>query len=358
MTSTTTIDATKAEAFGGQMVGFINGAGTMLAMAVGHRTGLFEAMADGVGRDSAGVAAGAGLDERYVREWLNVMTTAGVVEYDPDGARYRLPPEHAASLTKAAGPGNLAIFGDAVGLLAGVTDELVRAFERGGGVPYSSFPEFQRLMAEGSALRFDLNLVEEQIPLVPGIVPRLESGIDVIDLACGAGHAVNLMAQAWPRSRFVGVDVSSEAVHAGRAEAEALGLSNVRLDVDDVPRMARDLTFDLVTTFDAVHDQADPEGFLEAAFALLRPGGQYLCVDFAASSDVAKNRDHPMAPFMYTVSLFHCMTVSLAQGGAGLGTVWGEELAVEMLRDAGFVDIEITHVEGDAFNNYYVCTKP
>ena len=356
--TTTTIDAAQAEAFGGRLGDFINGSGAMLGVSLGHRTGLFDVMSELPPRTSQEIAEAADLDERYVREWLGVMLTSGIVEYDAAGGTYILPPEHAVSLTRAAGPGNLAIFGEAISLMAQVSDELEQAFQHGGGVPYSSFPTFHRLMAETSALRFDHNLIEEQVPLVRGIVSRLEAGIDVADLGCGAGHAINLMAQAWPSSRFVGFDFSPEAIDEARAEAERMGLSNARFEVQDVPLWVGDERFDLVTTFDAVHDQADPAGFLRVASTMLRPGGHYLCVDIGASSDVAKNVEHPMGPMMYAISLFHCMTVSLALGGAGLGTMWGEELAVEMLEDAGFSDIEIAKVDSDPFNNYYVCSKP
>jgi 2-polyprenyl-3-methyl-5-hydroxy-6-metoxy-1,4-benzoquinol methylase len=165
------------------------------------------------------------------------------------------------------------------------------------------------------------------------------------------------MAQAWPNSRFVGFDFSAEAIDAARAEAAAMELTNARFEVSDVPAWSGDERFDLVTTFDAVHDQADPAGFLAVAQAMLRPGGRYLCVDIGASSDVSENIDHPMGPMMYAISLFHCMTVSLALGGAGLGTMWGEERALQMLDDAGFANVEIAKVAGDPFNNYYVCSK-
>lgn len=358
MTATAPIDVAKTEAFGGRVTEFANGAGAMLGFSIGHRTGLFDVMAGLAPQTSQGVADAAGLDERYVREWLGTMVTAGVVEYEPRDATYVLPPEHAASLTRAAGPGNLAILGEAIGLLAGVADELEQAFRDGGGVPYSSFPTFVGLMAESSALRFDHNLIEGQVPLVPGIVPRLEAGMDVADLGCGSGHAINLMARAWPNSRFVGFDFSEDAIAAARAEATEMEVPNARFEVVDVPKWVGDERFDLVTTFDAVHDQGDPVGFLDVAHRMLRPGGRYLCVDVGASSDVANNIDHPLGPMMYAISLFHCMTVSLALGGAGLGTMWGEELALEMLGDAGFADITIAKVDGDPFNNYYVCTKP
>jgi SAM-dependent methyltransferase len=116
--------------------------------------------------------------------------------------------------------------------------------------------------------------------------------------------------------------------------------------------------FDFITTFDAIHDQAHPGRDLEGIAAMLRPGGTYLCVDIGASSRLEENMAHPLGPLLYTVSCMHCMTVSLAYGGAGLGTVWGEQKALEMMLAAGFTDTKVNRVEGDILNNCYVATKP
>jgi ubiquinone/menaquinone biosynthesis C-methylase UbiE len=357
MTAPTELDQAKAKTFAGTLVGHLNSAATILCTSVGHHVGLFDTMAGMEPASSAEIAKAAGLTERYVREWLNGMVVAGIIEYDPTNQTYRLPLEHAASTTSAAGPGNLAFMAQLIPLLAGVEDELITAFREGGGVPYSSFPKFTTLMASGSARRFDHNLVRAQVPLVPGIVERLEKGIDVADLGCGSGHAVNLMSREWPNSRFVGYDFSGEAIAEARREAAEWGLSNASFEVQDASKIAGEARFDLITTFDAVHDQANPAGFLETAARLLRPDGAYLCADFAASTDVAKNTDHPLSPFIYGASLFHCVTVSLAQGGEGLGAMWGEEKALEMLHNAGFTNVEVKRVEGDILNNYYIATK-
>jgi SAM-dependent methyltransferase len=266
-----------------------------LMVSVGHRCGLFDVMAGMDWADSATIAAVAGRHERYVREWLGAMTTGQIVDYDPGSRRYRLPPEHAASMTRAAGPGNLASYAQFVAMLGKVEDGIVASFRDGGGVPYSQFPEFQRLMAEDSGMIFDATLLDIVLPLVPGLPARLVQGIDVV--GCGSGHAINLMAEAYPTSRFVGFDFSAEGVAAGGAEATAKGLSNARFEVRDVATLGGSPDYDLVTTFDSVHDQADPARVLRGIFEMLRPGGTYLCVDVQASSDLADNVDHPSAHF-------------------------------------------------------------
>jgi SAM-dependent methyltransferase len=352
------LDAGRVEEFAGELLGTLNGGMLSLMISIGHRTGLFDTMAGLDPTDSKGIAEAAGLQERYVREWLGSMVTGGIVRHDPSAGTYHLPAEHAAMVTRAAGPDNLASFAQFVAMLGKVETDVVDSFQNGGGVPYSSFPEFQTLMAEESAAIFDATLVDVTLPLVPDLVDRLKAGIEVADVGCGAGHAINLMAAAFPQSRFVGYDFSEEGVAKGSAEAAELGLTNARFEVRDAATLSGPPAFDLVTTFDAVHDQAKPADVLAGIHDALRPGGTYLCVDVQASSHVHENVDHPLGPFLYTISCMHCMTVSLALDGEGLGAAWGEQKALEMLRAAGFPDIDVKTVEGDIINNYYIATKP
>ncbi len=355
--TTQELDVARAEAFAGRMGEVMNGASLALMASIGHQTGLFDPMADLPPSTSPQIAEAAGLNERYVREWLGAMTTGGVVEYDGAGATYSLPPEHAASLTRAAGPRNVARWMQFIPFLALVEDGIIESFRNGGGVPYSDYPNFTKLTAEMTGQVFDATLIDVTLPLVPGLVDQLKAGIDVADVGCGAGHAINLMARAFPDSRFIGYDFSDEGIAAGRAEAAALGLSNAEFEVKDAATLDGARPFDLITVFDAVHDQARPAAMLSGIAAALKPEGVFLCVDIAASSDVAENIDHPLGPFLYTISTMHCMTVSLALDGEGLGTVWGEQKARQMLADAGFNDIRVERVEDDVMNNYYIARK-
>jgi SAM-dependent methyltransferase len=347
----------RSEEFAQHVVDVLNGGSLALMTSVGHRTGLFDTMATLPPATSSEIAEAAGLHERYVREWLAAMTTGGFVEHDPAAMTFALPPERAGLLTRAAGPDNLALQAQYVGLLAQVEDQIVGCFRTGGGVSYAEFPKFTTLMAEDSATVHDASLIEVILPLVPGLVERLGSGIDVADVGCGSGHAVNLMAEAFPASRFVGFDTSADGIAAGAAEAASKHLPNARFQVRDAATLDERERFDFVTTFDAVHDQARPDLVLAGIAAALRPAGVYLCVDIAASSTLADNLTHPLAPMLYTISCMHCMTVSLADGGMGLGTMWGEQKARQMLADAGFTSVELRTVEGDVFNNYYIATK-
>lgn len=351
------IDTVASEEFAGRLIEILNAGSLALMTSIGHKTGLFDTMSTLAPSTSSQIAEAAGLNERYVREWLAAMTVGSIVEHDPAQMTFFLPPERAAWLTRAAGPDNLAIQAQYVGLLGLVEDQVADCFKQGGGVPYSQYPKFQKLMAEDSAAVQDVSLLDVILPLVDGLVDRLHEGIDALDVGCGSGHAVNLMAQAFPASRFLGLDFSEEGVANGITEAGRMGLENARFRVQDAATLDSSEQFDLVTTFDAVHDQAHPDVVLSAISRCLRPGGIYLCVDIAGSSTLADNAEHPLGPFLYTVSTMHCMTVSLAGGGMGLGTMWGEQKAIEMLNEAGFTSVEVKQIDGDIINNYYIATK-
>ena len=346
-----------AEEFAERMLRMTNDAALALMVSVGHRTGLFDVMAEMPAATSAEIASAASLDERYVREWLAAMTAGQITGHDGAAGTYTLPAGHAAWLTRAAGMQNMATGMQYIGLLALVEDQVVDCFRHGGGVPYSAYPKFQAIRAEESRAEQDASLIGTTLPLVPGLTGRLEDGIDVADVGCGSGYAVNLMAATFPRSRFTGFDFSGPGIAAARAEAERDGLGNVRFTERDAACLGETARFDFITTFDAVHDQARPDLVLAGIAAALRPGGVYLCVDTSASSELAENLGHPLAPFLYTVSTMHCMTVSLAGGGMGLGTMWGGQTARQMLAEAGFTAVETHRVDGNIVNAYLVATK-
>lgn len=345
------------EAFTDRMVSAIDNASLTLLLSLGHQTGLLETMANLAPSTSAEIAEAAGLDERYVREWLGGMTTGRVVDYDPESGTYTLPAQRAAVLTSAAGPNNLALVAQFVPLLSEVEQKILGCFRAGGGLPYSEYPRFHTLMAQQSGVVFDAGLVDVVLPLVDGLPERLGAGADVADFGCGSGHAVNVMAQAYPASRFTGIDFSEEAITTGRDEAARLGLKNVTFESHDLPALDKEAAYDVIVVFDAIHDQAQPTRVLENIHRALRPGGVFLMADIKASSRLEENVGVPMSTYLYTVSLMHCMTVSLAHDGAGLGAAWGTQLATSMLAEAGFDDVVVAEVESDPINNYYIARK-
>jgi 2-polyprenyl-3-methyl-5-hydroxy-6-metoxy-1,4-benzoquinol methylase len=351
------IDQANSEAFAEQMLSILNQGALSLMISIGHKTHLFDNLSSMAPSTSEQIAISTDLDERYVREWLAAMVTGGIIEYDPAQRTYHLPAEHAAWLTRSAGIQNMAFQAQYIVMLAKVQAQIVECFSSGGGVPYASFPEFQRLTAEESAEVVDTNLLQVTLPLVPGLIERLQSGIDVADIGCGSGHALNTMAQAFPMSRFTGYDFSHEGIAAAQAEARQMGLTNMHFEVRDVSHLDIINRYDFITAFDSIHDQARPAEVLKAIEIALRPGGIFLMLDVRASSLLEENMKHPLGPFLYTISCNHCMTVSLADNGAGLGTMWGEQVAGQMLREAGFTQVEVKHVKGDISNSYYIASK-
>ncbi len=358
MTTTESIfNEQKAEQFSVQLLDTVNKAAVALMTSIGHQTGLFDTMAGLPPATSERIAKAAGLQERYVREWLGAMVTGRVIEYDTAEKTYVLPPEHAAFLTRAASPNNLAVTMQFIPLLGAVEEQIIEAFINGGGVPYSSYPTFHRVMAEESNQTVVAGLLNAILPLVPELPTKLEAGITVLDIGCGSGRAINLMAKRFPRSKFTGYDLSTEAITNARSEAARLCLHNVRFEVQDLVEMQERERFQLITAFDAIHDQAQPRQVLRAIYHALAPDGVFLMQDIRASSHVHKNLDHPLGAFTYTVSCLHCMTVSLAANGEGLGAAWGEEKALELLAEAGFQKVEVTTLAHDIINNYYLVTK-
>ena len=345
------------EEFTQRIVATLDGASLTILLSIGHQTGLLDTMVRLGAASSAQIAEAAGLNERYVREWLGGMTTGHVVDYDAEAASYSLPAHRAGVLTRAAGPNNLAVVAQFLPLLGEVEQKIIGCFRAGGGLPYSEFPRFHKLMAEESGAVYDASLVDVVLPLVDGLVERLRSGADIADFGCGSGHAINVMAQAFPASRFTGIDFSAEAIAAGIKEATRLGLSNVTFESHNLAELDKTAGYDVITVFDAIHDQAQPARVLENIHRALRPGGVLLMADIKASSRLEDNVDVPMSTYLYTTSLMHCMTVSLALDGAGLGTAWGTQLATSMLADAGFGDVRVAEVESDPINNYYIARK-
>jgi 2-polyprenyl-3-methyl-5-hydroxy-6-metoxy-1,4-benzoquinol methylase len=327
-------------------------------VSIGHRAGLFDAMRDRPPSTSVDLARAAQLNERYVREWLAVMVTSGVVEVDETSTLYSLPSEHAAMLTRAAGSDNLAVFAQFVPMLGTVEEEIVACFREGGGVPYERFARFHAILAEDETVVSGLE--PHILPLVPGITESLSRGIRVLDVGCGSGRALIRLASLYPKSRFSGIDLSEDAIASARGEARKLDLQNVDFtirDVSDFDETAETGAYDFVTTFDSVHDQAQPLRVLKGIHRALRTDGVYLMQDVKASSFVRGNIGHPLGTFLYTISTMHCMTVSLAQGGEGLGAMWGEEKTREYLARAGFRSVEKHELPHDPINNWYVVRK-
>jgi SAM-dependent methyltransferase len=349
----TRFDDGKAQAFAARMLGALNNAALVLMSSIGHRTSLFAHLAALSPCTADELAARGGLAERYVREWLAVMVTSGVVDYDPHGKTYSLPAEHAAFLTDG-GPVNIAVDTQFLGVTAGVENAMVARFRDGLGMHYHDYGRFHEVMAESSHQSITSRLLDDVLPLVPGLPARLDAGIDVVDVGCGAGRALLQLARRFPESRFVGLDLCADAFAPTLETVRAEGLANLSFQELDISGLNMFGPHDLVLAFDAVHDQKDPQGLLRTVRRSLRAGGAFLMVDVGGSSHLEKNIQHPVGSFLYMMSCMHCTPVSLGQGGPGLGAMWGVELASEMLSAAGFSDVRVMRLPHDIVNAYFV----
>jgi len=347
-------DQAKADAFADGLIESLNRSSVCVMISIGHQTGLFDQMAKLPAMTSHGLSEATGLQERYIREWLATMVTGKIVEYAPTSQTYRLPDEHAAFLTRDNAPDNIAVFAQYISMMGQVEDKLIDCFKQGGGLKYEDYPRFHEVMAEDSGQTVLPALFDHILPLASGMMDRLKTGIRVLDVGCGSGRALVKMAAQFPSSVFVGYDLCEKALATGRAEAKEMGLKNISFEQRDLSGFEDDFGFDLITAFDAIHDQKDPQGVLNGIARSLRTKGMFLMQDIGGSSHLERNLDHPIAPLLYSLSTTHCMTVSLGQGGAGLGTMWGEELAEEMLQKAGFVEVTKNKLAHDFQNVYFV----
>ncbi len=337
------VDSDPTGAFAGHLVRTLTGGALTMLISLGYRAGLFEAAAAGPAT-SAGLADRARLQERYVREWLGAMVTGGFFRYDPVTREYTLPAEHARFLTGTTAA-NAAPMAAMLQAFAGALPALEQCFTTGGGLPPDAFaPHFAAAGAEpGDTWRriYDEQLVDGFLGAVPGLRARLAAGATVLDLGCGTGHAVTVAARAFPASRFVGVDIDGHVVASAEARRAALGLGNAAFVIGDAAALPARPYFDLVTAFDAVHDQRSPQEVLHRVRAALAPGGVFVMVDAKFSSHLTGNVGHPLAALCYAISLMYCTPVGLDGGGAGLGAMWGTELASQMLSTAGFSQVEL-----------------
>lgn len=330
-------DVARIQAFMQRVMGDLGGALTGLLGALGDQLGLFKDLAVRGSATSAELATRTGLNERYLREWLHAMTAAGYLTYDPANERFALPLEHAVVLAQEGGMMFLGGgFQQLLGL-AGPVDTLMETFRSGAGVPQDAYNDhLLEGMARMSATWFDHLLVQQWIPAMPEVHARLEQGAHVADIGCGSGRALLRLAQAFPQSHFVGYDVFEPALARARAQAEAAGLGpHLRFERHDVTTGLPE-TYDLITTFDAVHDFADVQAGLRGIRQALQPDGTYVMLEMN-SADRLEDNLGPMATVLYGTSVLYNLPVARTYGGEGLGTMGLPETRVrELCEEAGF----------------------
>ncbi|MBT34098.1 MAG: transcriptional regulator [Thalassobius sp.] len=347
----------KAGLFAQQMITMLNHGALVPMISIGHQTKLFDIMDTLDWSTSVEIAECANLNERYVREWLGAMASGRIVEYNPKANTYYLPPENAIFLTRKSNEKNMSSVASLITVWAGVEEKVTRCFKNGGGVPYSEYNGFHEAMGDLSAANVGKNLTEIILPENQSLFDRLENGISILDIGCGDGQVLLALAQYFPKSKFYGIDLCDAPIKSAQNKARIRCLNNITFKQEDLLAYSPTNKYDLITAFDVIHDLAFPDKVLQLVNNWLNDDGTFLMMDINASSHLENNLENPFAPFLYTASTLHCMTVSLAQGGMGLGTVWGKEKAVEMLKEAGFSNTQVQNFEHDLFNNYYFSSK-
>ncbi len=306
-------------------------------VVMGDKLGLYRALADGGALSPAELAARTGTAERYVREWLNAQAAGGFVAYDPDSGRYALPPEQAVALTDQDSPAYLPGFFQIA--LGSVIDspKITEIARHGDGFGWHEHVHdvhdgCERFFRPG----YNAHLVAEWLPALDGVVEKLKNGATVADVGCGHGASTVLMAQAFPRSRFVGSDYYADSIETARARAQDAGVGD-RVDFQIAPAAAYSGTgYDLVTMFDCLHDMGDPVGAARHVHSTLKPDGTWLIVEPQAGDRVEDNFN-PVGRAYYAFSTLLCTPASLSQEvGLALGAQAGEARIRDVVQAAGF----------------------
>jgi SAM-dependent methyltransferase len=350
------VDEAKLEEFMGKLIGDFGGTMATMMAAIGERLGLFKDLAERGPATSAELAERARIDGRYALEWLRAMASAGYVAYDAESDRFALPPEQALAFATEASP---VFVGGVYQMLPeafGPFDRLAESFREGGGVPQDAFgPAFWEGMERFTASWFENQLLQQWVPAMPAVEEQLKAGVRVADIGCGSGRALIKLAGEFPRSQYVGYDAFEGQLERARANAEQAGVGDrIRFELLDAATGVPE-RFDVITTFDVIHDAADPRGLLRSIHAALEPGGRYVMLEVNSADDPAENVG-PLASMLYGFSVFYCMTTSLAHGGEGLGTVGLPEAKVrELCAEAGFSDVRRLPIE-DPFSIVYEIT--
>ncbi|HVE73486.1 MAG TPA: class I SAM-dependent methyltransferase [Mycobacteriales bacterium] len=319
-------------------MGDVRGYLSFWLLMLGHRTGILAAVRSG-GGTATEIADRAGTHERSTREWLAGMTAAGYLEHD--AGRFTMPLGQAALFEGGVLPFDPTVLFTFPDVINRVQDEVEESMRDGRGVPYDRFqPEFSAAQDAINAPLYSMFLVQDWVPSVSGLAERLEAGADVADIGCGGGRALCALAAAFPASRFTGYDLDEAALAIGTARAAEQGLSNVTFERRDIAQLGQDGMVDVVLAVDAIHDQAAPQQVVEEVVKALRPGGVFMMVEPTASGDLDEDIKDPMSVMGYATSLAHCVQVSLAGGGPGLGGMWGSVGAQALLRSAGFADVQ------------------
>lgn len=312
---------------------------------IGDRLGIFKTMAGSGPLTVAELAERSGLDQRYLQEWLAAMVSAQYIEYDADKKTYELPGEHAVFLADENSP---MFMGGALQMpvpLVSSAPKILEAFRNGGGLSHDDHhPEMTEATERFTRPFFNSFLTQEWIPSMPELERKLHEGVELCDIGCGSGQAALAMARAYPKSRIFGFDNHAPSIERATENARKAGLSNVQFECRNAETAKDKGRFYLITTFDVIHDMADPIAGLKSIKEMLHDDGTYMMLEMNVSGELHENI-HPLGSLLYSISTLYCMTVSLAENGAGIGACMGENKAKELTKEAGFTRFRKLPVE-------------
>jgi SAM-dependent methyltransferase len=331
------VDQAKLHEFVMKAVGEMGAAMNAALIIVGDKLGLYKAMAGAGPMTSAELAAKTKTTERYVREWLSAQAAGGFVTYDAATAKFTLPPEQAMALADEQSPVFLPGFFEIVGACMKDEAKITEAFRSGNGVGWH---EHDHALFAGTERFFRPNyqahLIAEWIPSLGDTAAKLKAGAKVADVGCGLGTSTILMAEAFPKSTFVGFDYHPKSIEMAREAAAKAGVSDrVKFEVakaKDYPGAG----YQLVAFFDCLHDMGDPEGAARHVLSTLDPNGAWMIVEPFAHDKLEDNLN-PIGRVFYGASTMLCTPASLSQEVAlGLGAQAGEGRLSKILASAGF----------------------
>ncbi len=346
------MDRAAVRAFMDRFMQMTSGAAVLGVLGVADRTGLFQKLAAQGPLTLEQVVERTGLQERYLREALACLAAAEILRYDADASTYELPDEHAACLADERSPYFLGGWTQVIRAILAAVPGVARAFREGGGVPYADFgPDMVEGIDRTNAPGLRILLTRRWLPAMPDVVERLEQGIRVADVGCGSGSAALTMAKAYPRSTVIGYDLDPTSIERARESAKREGLANLQFEQVDAEALPTEPGFDLITSLDVIHDLVNPSKVLRRIHAALRAAGTYLMVEPNAADNLQENLGREGA-LLYAMSTLHCLTVSLAHGGEGLGTAWGPKKAEQLCLEAGFKSFRRLEIE-NPFNAFY-----
>jgi len=341
----------RMQAYAQRLVGYKTGEMVSLMIHIGDELGLYDAMAGEAQVDAASLAQKTGLDERWLLEWLRGQGAAGIIDHLGEET-FQLSDVAAQALLNADSPAYLRGF-FAKPPSHEILDKTIDAFRTGVGVSWGAHGDSASHFLCRTNRPFHMMLADQVIPMIDGMSERLSTGGRVMDVGCGSGTALTELAKAFPASEFVGVDPAANMIEEARARYA--DMNNVRFEVGYGEELAEVDSYDLITTFDCMHDMTDPAGTMTAVHRALKEDGVWLIKDIRAQDTYEGNLENPVAPMMYGFSILFCMSSALSKpGGAGLGTLgFPPAVCEQMGRAAGFSQFRVLDYEADAFNYYY-----